>query len=256
MSIHLVLGAVLLVCGAVDARAQAAAPAPAVQQPAAAPAPATTPTTLPPLTQSTVVHGNPPDLTGRWLVLFDLQVNAVQRTIPSLLDISTKDGKPEIVEHFVDLPKELTTALDQHNSDKTTWEPTGADLSMLAAQWAALPKAERGVVQVTNDIWEPSAFTDAERQQMEIKESLWVMRQTYAFAPGGQRPVNQVNVFAATGREGSGWRGTAVLAQVASAPFPVPITFRGAFRMLRLEATPPATGLLARILDAFKGCGR
>jgi hypothetical protein len=245
MSIHFVLSALLFLCGAVDARAQAA---PAAQ--------ATPPTTLPPLVQTTVVHGNPADLNGRWLVLFDMKVNAVQRTIPSLLDISTTDGKPEIVERLADLPEALAAAVEQHNTDKTLWQPTGAELSTLAARWTALPEREHGVLTVTNDLWEPSAFTEAERQQMEIEDPLWVMRQTYAFAPGGQRPITQVNVFAATARADDGWTGMAVLAQVAAAPFPVPITFRGGFRMLRVEPAAPATGLLARILDAFKGCGR
>jgi hypothetical protein len=241
MSIHFVLGVLLLASGGLDARAQDAAPAP---------------TTPPPLTQATIVHGNPPDLSGRWLMLFDMQVKAVHRTIPSLIDVVTKDGKPEIVEHFADLPKALAAVLDKHNFDKTLWEPTSADLTTIADQWSQLPKVERGVLQVSNDIWEPTAFTEAERKQLDIQNPLWVIRQTYAFAPGGQRPTSQINVFAGTAREGSGWRGTAVLAQVIAAPFPVPITFRGTFRMLRLDAAPPATGLLARILDAFKGCGR
>jgi hypothetical protein len=66
----------------------------------------------------------------------------------------------------------------------------------------------------------------------------------------------QINVFAANAREGTGWRGNGVVAQVVAAPFPVPITLHGTFRMLRVEATAEGRkGFLARLLDAFKGCG-
>jgi len=251
MSSHFVLVALLLAAGVIDGRAESAAPAPTVPQPAAAPA-----ATPPPLVQTTIVHGTLPDLSGRWLVLFDMEVNAVRRTMPFLIDITTKDGKPEIAEYFADLPKAMAAELEKHNADKTRWAPTSADLTTLAEHWADLPKSDRNVTQVTNDIWEQAAFDDAARQQMEIKNAVWVLRQTYAFVPGGQRPATQVNVFAAEKHEGSGWRGTAVVAQVAAAPFPIPITLNGTFRMLRIEVAPPATGLVARILDAFKGCGR
>lgn len=250
MSIPLVLGAMLLVSGAADVAAQVA-PTPPVAKPAAPPAAASlTPT------QTTIVHGAPPDLSGRWLILFDLEVNVVKRTLPFFVEIRKQDGKPEIVERFVNLPPELAAGLEKHNAAKTKWEPAATDLTALAEQWADLPKNERSVTQVTNDVWEPAAFDEAARQSVDVKDALWVIRQTYQFVPGGQRPVTQVNVFAGTAREGSGWRGNGVVAQVAAAPFPVPITFPGTFRMLRLEAPAAPPGLLARLLDAFKGCGR
>jgi hypothetical protein len=248
MSIPVVLAAMLLASGAAEVTAQVAPPAP---QPTAPPgAAALTPT------QTTVVHGTPPDLTGRWLVLFDLQANAVKRTLPFFIEIRTQDGKPEVVEHLVDLPPELAAELDKHNAAKTKWEPTAADLTLLGERWTDLPKNERGLAQVTNDFWEPSAFDEAEREFPEMKDALWVIRQTYAFTPGGQRPVTQVNAFVGTARDGSGWRGTGAVAQVAAAPFPVPIKFDGTFRMLRIEAPEKPPGLLARLLDAFKGCRR
>jgi len=246
MSIPMVLGLMLLASGATEAVAQVTPPAPSATAPPGS-------ASLTP-TQTTVVHGTPPDLTGRWLILFDLEANAVKRTLPFFIDIRPQDGKPEVVEHLVDLPPRLAAELDQHNVAETKWEPTAADLTLVGEQWTDLPKNERGVAQVTNDVWEPATFDEAERQSTEMKDALWVIRQTYAFTPGGQRPVTQVNVFVGTAREGSGWRGTGALAQVVAAPFPVPIKLDGTFRMLRIEVPEKRPGLLARLLDAFKGC--
>jgi len=251
MSIRPVMFAVLLVVAAAT-HAQMA-PVPPVAQ---APAPAA-PATPGELTQTTTVHGSPVDLSGRWFILFDMTVNAARRTMPFFLEITTKDGKPELLEHFVNLPPDMAAELEKHNKAQTTWEPTPAQLGILAASWAELPKSDRSIAAVASDIWEPSAFTEEERKDVEMKDALWVIRETYQFAPGGQRPATQVNVFAGKKQEASGWTGTAVVAQVLAAPFPVPITLHGSFRMMRLDpdAAPPR-GLIARILEAFSGCRR
>jgi hypothetical protein len=248
MSIPIILGAMLLASGATDVVAQVAPQAPSAKVPPGS-------VSLTP-TQTTVVHGTPPDLTGRWLILFDLEAKAVKSTLPFFVEIRSQDGKPEVVEHLVKLPPQLTAELDKHNAAGTKWEPTAADLTLIGEQWTDLPKNENGVAQVTNDIWEPTALDEAERQSPEMKDALWVIRQTYRFTPGGQRPVTQVSLFVGTTREGSGWRGTGALAQVAAAPFPLPIKLDGTFRMLRVEAPEKRPGLLARLLDAFKGCRR
>lgn len=238
MSPRVALSAVLLLAGTGITVAQEPPP------PAAPTAP----------TQTTVVHGRPPDLNGRWLVLFDIAEKAVRRTVASFVEIRTVDGKPEVLEHFVDLPEDMKAALEEHNQTASIWEPTAGDLTALAERWDSLPAADRGVSQVTNDLWEAAAFSDAEREDPVIAESIWVLRQTMGFAPGGQRPATQVNVYGASARDGTGWRGSGVLAQVLAAPFPVPITLKGTFRMRRVEAVPGATGFLARLFDAFKGC--
>ena len=252
MSSRSLLCAMLLVCAAAGTRAQMA-PTPPIAQAPATPAPATPGE----LTQTTTVHGTPVDLSGRWLVLFDMAVNAVRRTMPFLLDIRAKDGKPEVVEHFVGLPPEMATELDQHNTAQTTWEPTAAELGTIAATWDQLAKTDRHILQVSTDVWEPSAFTEAERNDPAMQGAIWVIRQTYQFAPGGQRPASQVNAFVGTARAGSGWTGTGVVAQVLAAPFPVPITLNGTFRMLPLDASSaPPRGVMQRIMDAFSGCRR
>ena len=254
MSIRSLSCAMLLVLAAAVTRAQVVPTPPIAQAPAAAPAAPATPGEM---TQSTTVHGTPMDLSGRWLVLFDMSVNAVRRTMPFFLEFTTKDGKPQLVEHFVNLPPDMAAEVEKHNAEQTPWQPTPAQLGTLAAGWGDLPKSDRAIQSVTSDIWEPSAFTEQERQDVALKDALWVVRETYVFAPGGQRPTTQVNVFAGKKQEPTGWTGTAVVAQVLTAPFPVPITLQGSFRMLRLDpnAAPPR-GLLARILDAFSGCRR
>lgn len=256
MSIRPLACAMLLVVAVAATRAQMAPTPPATQPPTAAPAAPAEPVTSGEPTQTTTVHGTPVDLSGRWLVLADISANNVRRTLPSFLKITTTDGKPQLVEHFVDLPADMAAELEKHNKEQTLWKPSAAQLAALATGWSELPKSNRGIQAVTTDIWEPSAFSEQERSDPAMQDAVWVVRETYAFAPGGQRPATQINVFAGKKQESGGWTGTAVIGQVLAAPFPVPITLNGSFRMLRLDPDAPRPGLLARILDAFSGCRR
>jgi hypothetical protein len=206
--------------------------------------------------QTTTVHGTLADLQGHWLVLFDMKSNAMHRTIASFVEIQEHGGKLEVTERSVALPAEMTAEIDAASKKAAYWEPTPEQLAELHQDWATLAVAPRGIAQVANEIWGMDAFDDSIRKEEVLTGAMWVLRQTVSFEPGGQRPVTQVNIFGAKTREGGGWRGEAALAQVIAAPFPVPLTLYGTFRMLRMGETPEPRGLLARLAAAFKGCGR
>jgi hypothetical protein len=238
---------------AVPCLAQTApAPAPAPAAPAAAPD-APKASKVPP--QKTIVHGTAPDLAGRWLILFDLVLGEQRRTVAQIIEIGTKDGKPDIVESFVNLPAALAAEVDEKGSAGEYWQPNAAQLATIDAEWANLADSDRGITHVDNELWGKDAFDDTIKKEPDVKDALWVLRQTYQFVPGGQRPAKHVNVFGALAADGSGWKGNAVGASLALAPFPVPITYKGTFRMLRVGAEPQPAGWLARLLAMFKGCG-
>jgi hypothetical protein len=233
--------------------AQTAPPSPAATPPAAAPA-APKASKIPP--QKTIVHGTVPDLTGKWLILFDLVLGEQRRTVAQLVEIGSKDGKVDVVEYFVNLPDPLPVQIEQEGNAGTYWQPTAEQLATIPTDWATLADANRGVTLVENEIWGQDGFDDTIKKEPDVKDARWVFRQTYAFEPGGQRPVKHVNVFGALTPDGTGWKGNAVAGSLAIAPFPVPITYKGTFRMIRLDAAPEPAGWLARILAMFKGCGR
>lgn len=225
--------------------------------------PAATPTaTVPPAEasktppQTTIVHGTLPDLRGRWLMMFDLRTDGgYHRNIPSFLDIDTTAGQLEVIEHFVNFPDAMHVEMSQANDAGSLWEPTTEQRAEIARRWAELGDAERGIAKVANELWGKDGFDDAIRKESDVAGAEWVFRQVYSFLPGGQRPVRQVNVYGAMKPDGDGWRGRAVVTVVAAAPFPIPITYKGDFHLIRV-GDPLPRGLLARLLDAFRGCGR
>jgi hypothetical protein len=72
---------------------------------------------------------------------------------------------------------------------------------------------------------------------------------------GGQRALKDVMILGARERMADGYRGSYTHATVAAVPFPITITHTGTGRMYQLESVPER-GLLERVFDVFRGCGR
>lgn len=206
-------------------------------------------------THETVAKGTLPSLAGRWLILNDLDLAGRNRTVPAFWEIAEEDGAPVVVERFVTLPIDLNDMLEKKNGAGEKWEPTDEQLAAIRDGWTGLPDQMRGVASVRNELWGKDAFIAEIEKEAVTKDAEWVVRQTYRFQPGGQRPVRQVNIFGTLAETGYGFSGNYSGVAVAMAPFPVPIPYNGGFRMIRLDAAP-ARGLLARLGDLFKGCGR
>jgi hypothetical protein len=235
--------------GVSPAMAQEAPASPPTTAPAAKPDVSTKATTC-----ETVALGTLPPLAGRWMILNDLDLAGHLRVVPAFWQITEKDGKPVVVERFVALPLDLTKALEKENTAGEKWEPTDDELARLRTEWDDLPDQMRGVAHVKTELWGKDAFTDQIKKE-DVDHAQWVVRQTYEFMPGGNRPVRQVNVFAADATTPRGFSGRYSGVAVAVAPFPIPIPYKGTFRMIRLDPAP-ATGFLARLAEMFKGCGR
>ena len=88
-----------------------------------------------------------------------------------------------------------------------------------------------------------------------MRDALFVLEQTLG-GEAGSPVMRQSQRFVATApRVPVGYTGRYTVVTVAAAPFPVPITYKGTFRMMRLGAEPEPAGWLARLLAMFKGCG-
>jgi hypothetical protein len=115
--------------------------------------------------QETKVLGTPPDVAGRWLAVGWVGL-ADGRTVslPTLWEITLRDGKPVMTHRFVTLPQTQKAALDKANADGKAWEPTPHDLAQLSAQWDSLPADDTHVAKVMNELSGPDAFSGCGRQ--------------------------------------------------------------------------------------------
>ena len=221
-----------------------------------APSSSTT-TTLPrpALTQTTQIEGTPPDLEGRWLFLATLGIGtSPRRVMPSAFDVTRRDGTLEIRERHIVLPPAQNQAIQHANSALGgMWAPRQSDLDAIATAWDTLEPEDRGIAQIVHQLTGRDAFDDDLKKEALTKDALWVLRQSYVFLPGGNRPVNQGNLIAPLAFEDGVYSGNFLAVTVAAAPFPIPIKFEGTFRLIRIGAG--SRSLWSRLGDFFAGCG-
>jgi hypothetical protein len=244
-----VLAAVMIIVGLAGlARVQG-------QEPPAAP-PATQPGTPQSITHTTTVEGTLPDLEGRWLLLASLGLGqSAKRILPSVFDVRRSDGTLEVRERDVVLPAAQKEALRRGNEELGgVWIPTASDLDAIDRAWETLELEDRGLSTIEHQLTGRDAFDDDLKNDATTKDALWVLRQSYIFQPGGNRPTNQANLIAPTKVEDGAYSGNYLAVAVAAAPFPVPIKFEGSFRLIPIGRA--ARPWWSRIGDFFAGCGK
>jgi len=197
--------------------------------------------------QATKVVGTTPDLVGRWLLVTTLGQGGGHRSTATVWDVTRDADGLHLRERFVTLPPAQRDSLERGD-----WIPSPDDLDALASAWDTLEPLDRGLARVTHEVAGPDGLDDAARNDPLAAGALWIVRASYAFAPGGSRPTQEHRVFAATGRDGAGWTGRYADATIAMAPLPLPITLQGTFRLSPVPAAVRSTW--TRLADVFRGC--
>jgi len=215
------------------------------------------PGAAPPPVQETTVLGTPPDLAGRWLSLGWIELPD-GRTVsaPFLWEIAVRDGKPVMTHQFVSLPPAQKAVLDKANADGKAWQPSPDELAQLRAAWDGLPVEDMHVSKVANEILGKDGFDDSMKSEARSKDALWAVRQRMDFNAAAAPLVRQVTVYSTLAPSDGGYTGNFDYGQVAAAPFPIPLAYKGTFRLYRLGDPTPPPGFLRRVLDSFTGCGR
>ena len=217
-----------------------------------------TSTTVPraPIEHTTTVEGTLPDLEGRWLLVTTVGLGqSAKRALASVLDVRRSDGTLEVRERHVVLPAAQNESLRRGNEELGgVWAPSPGDLEAIDRAWDTLQPEDRGIQHMEHHLTGRDAFDDDLKNDATTKDALWVLRQSYTFIPGGNRPTNQANLVAPMKLENGVWSGNYLAVAVAAAPFPVPIKFDGTFQLV--PVTRAQRSWWARIGDFFAGCGR
>src|SRR5262245_15902483 len=211
-----------------------------------------------PTLQKTTVHGDLPDLTGRWLALGIVKLpSGTHRNLPALWEVGGAGKDLTVTVRLAELPEPQEKAVEAASEAEKEWEPSRADLDAIAAAWDTLPPQAVRTESVETDLSSHDAFDDAAKAEPTTRDALWFVKQTFNLDVVAAAPViRQAALYSALTRSGGDWEweGNYTYVILAAAPFPIPITLNGTFRLYRLDHPP--VGLLARFLDAFKGCGR
>ena len=218
-----------------------------------------TSTTVPraPIEHTTTIQGTLPDLEGRWLLLASVSLaQGAKRLLPSVLDVRRSDGTLEVRERHVILPAAQSEALRRANEELGgVWMPSPADLDAIDRAWETLEPEDRSITRMEHHLVARDAFDDALKTDAVTKDAMWVLRQSYSFIPGGNRPTRQVNLIAPLKVENGVYSGNYLAVTLVAAPFPVPIKFEGTFQLIPVGRGTPRSWW-AWLGDFFAGCGR
>jgi hypothetical protein len=207
--------------------------------------------------QETNVLGTPPDVAGRWLSLGWIELSDDRAvSAPMLWDIALEGGKPVMTYRFVSLPPALKAAADKANAAGKPWQPSPEELEQLRAGWDELHPEDQHVARMTNEIAGRDGFDDSVKGEARSKDALWLVRQRMEFDASAAPVIRQVMIYSVLAPSDGDYTGNFDMATVAAAPFPIPISYKGTFRLYRIEAPPAPRGFLSRLFDGFAGCGR
>lgn len=223
---------------------------------------AVTTTTEPPMTepppQDTKVLGTPPNLVGHWLAVawIAMAEQGKETTAAIPWEITEHDGQLDLKELYVVLPKPLQDALDQANGTQQGWKPSAADIDRLNADWDNLQVLDSRYAASHHEIAGPDGLPEEVKKEERSKDAILMIRQRHDASPRAVPLIRQVQVWSATKKEGGGYTGNFDGASLAAVPFPVPIQFKGTFKLYPVGKPPDEPGMLTRLLDAFRGCGK
>jgi hypothetical protein len=206
---------------------------------------------------TTTVRGSIPDLTGRWLLVAEVSPQGQRVTIPVVYgwEVTTPDAKPALAYRWGGLPPAVQASLDAAIAKTAPWQPSPQQLEDIRRGWDTLAPDVKPVATIDTTISGPDAEPDAIRGDARLAGSLFAVQSVTTFQPGAGRATREAIVLGAKERTPDGYQGDYLSTTVAAAPFPIPITFAGTFRMYRVDAKPEP-GLVQRVLDVFSGCGR
>jgi len=228
-----------------------------VSLPAAATDTTTTKQPLPPPEQHTVVHGTlPKDLAGRWVAVGWIELPGGRaRTTPTLWEIE-QDDQLALTIRFAPLPPAQQKALNDANTADQRWQPSPADIAQLAAAWDTLPTSDPRMVSIETEIVGHDGFDQSLSSDAKTRDAAWVVRQLEQFHPSASPTIKTINVYAALEPREGGYFGNFTTATIAAIPLPIPITLNGTFQLYRVGGGAPPRGLLGRLMDFLRGCGR
>jgi hypothetical protein len=242
----LLVGALLLLRGGAVAQQ---ANAPAQQAPAEE---------VGPPTQEVVSAGTLPDeLEGRWLLVGWIGIGDGDRakTTTALWEVTREDAQLVFREYYRELPAGVAQKVVEANAGDTRWRPTPEDLAEIGAAWDTLAERDPRLSTVRNELYGADGFDRDFKHETSTKDAIWAARQTGNFRKSAAPSVRSINVVGAIERRDGGWAGNYTAANIAAAPFPIPIKLEGKFQMYRLApgAPPAKRGFLESL---FSGCGR
>ena len=230
---------------------------PSTTPPETAASPATTPPSTAPaeVPVTTDVQGKVPrDIVGRWLAVCQVRLQSgAARPITRLFEI--REGREHLeLALGSDVPTPVNQRLTAAMNAGQSWTPTPEDLREVNEKWRPARVDSRNYAKLENRLLGSDAFPPEFTEDETTKGSQFAIAIKETFS-GAQAVRTTYSVFGVRNYTPTVFGGTSIIATLAVAPFPLPITLKGDFQAYRLGEVAPRS-VFQRLSDLFSGCGR
>jgi hypothetical protein len=203
----------------------------------------------------------PTDLRGVWLAVPVVEFPNGKHSLARIYEIGGEPAAPRLHLVVKDLPGRLGETLQAAQAAQRMWEPSAADLRELALRWDefSLPAGE--FLSIQYRVVGRDAYDDALNTDQASAGSLFTILATERYVPKPNHASQSIFSYGAREIGPDLIGGTHVQGTVAAAPFPIPLSFNGTFRMYRIAPAERgwrwrAWRLVARLTDGLRGCAR
>jgi hypothetical protein len=212
------------------------------------------------IVEQTQVAGTLPlDLRGVWLVVPTVEFPNSKRALAWIYEIGGEPGAPRFRLVQKNLPGRLGKALEAAQAAEQTWEPSAADLRELARRWEDLAPPTDEVSSASYRVAGPDGYDDALKKDESTAGSSFAIVVTEMYVPRPNHTSQSVFSYGARELSPDLITGSHVQGTVIAAPFPIPLSFKGTFRMYRIAPAErdwrwKVRLLLTGLTDGLRGC--
>jgi hypothetical protein len=214
----------------------------------------------PTINESTQVDGTlPSDLRGVWLLVPVVEFPQGKHPLARIYEIDGEPTAPQIHLIAKDLPGRFNEELHTAQTEQRGWEPSAADLRELARRWDALVPPADEVHTIRYRVAGPDAYDEALKTDASTAGSRFAIVVTEMYNPKPNHATQSIFSYGAREIGADLISGSHVQGTVAAAPFPIPLSFNGSFRMYRLAPAERdwrwrAWRVITGLADSLRGC--
>lgn len=183
---------------------------------------------------------NPPTQTAEGKIEGGPRVIVPQVPHPPGYDPTMHEG--DSVEVFlldVPMPESIDEAFQGAQKTEQPFEPTDKQLALLRSSWQRLePRKESEYGRIEWKAIEAKYFDQGMQADPNVQGAKFVISGTQSMAPRPGQPNQNIVVYGVRDVAEERMTGGHVRAMMATAPFPVPIEFKGTFVMFRVADLP------------------
>lgn len=157
----------------------------------------------------------------------------------------------------VTLPKPIEDSLMKAQQSQKAYVPTDKDRALLRSSWATLKPSKRD--EFSRIKWKVVAadqFDSGLKTDDKVRGSKFAITGDQQMIPRPSQPSNNIVVYGFSKVSPTEFSGGHVRAMMATAPFPIPIDMKGAFRMYKIADLPKEASAAPKAKPAKDGAAK